>query len=123
MRRPREMKNPLAGRGLAVLRSSHRFVRCLALYRLNESLAEHSKLLQIGSCEFVVAIGNVLHRFFEPLRLVLGVRPDDTACHNVLKELIARFVQRNGTRRHRGTSNWLLFYHEDRLRVGAQIEK
>src|SRR5688500_9675369 len=81
------------------------------LGRLGEPLAEGAKLLQLRLAQLVVALLEIPHRLVEPGRLILGLRADDTALHDVLEHLIARFLERRRSGGPAGTVVSDLFGH------------
>jgi hypothetical protein len=52
----------------------------------------------------MVPIAEVLHCIVEPFDLVLGLRADDTAPHDVLEQLIAGLLEHRGLRNFSATT-------------------
>ena len=73
-------------------------LRSLRFWRSCEPLAERSKILELTFRQLVVPIAQVLHCIVEPLDLVLRLRADHTAPHDVLEQLIAGLFEYCGLR-------------------------
>ena len=91
-----------------MLRRGDRFVVPALLRRLDESLAQRADLLQLLLRELVEPIGKVLHGFIEPLALMIGLRADDSALHDVLEQLVTGFIERRRDGRRRVTTGGFL---------------
>ena len=96
--------------------SGRRNVGGVVLLRwLCESLTKFSQFRELLSAELRKPLRHVLHGFAEPFDLMLRRRFDYTAPHDVLKELVPRFLER---RRDRwGPTSVLLFGHVPIMRV------
>src|SRR5207237_8623201 len=66
--------------------------------RLREPLAQLAQLLHLLFAELGVAFREVLHCLVEPLMLVLAVRTNDTAIHDMLEQLVPGLLERRRTR-------------------------
>jgi hypothetical protein len=61
--------------------------------RPDESLSEDTKLGKVILGQFVVPVGEVPHRFVEPLCLMLRVCPDHATLDDLLEHLVAGFIE------------------------------
>ena len=66
----------------------------LRLGRLRETLTERAQLRHLSRLEFGIPSREILERVVEPLLLVVGVTPDDTALHDLLEQLVTGFLIR-----------------------------
>jgi len=61
--------------------------------RSDESLAKRSQPGKFVLAQFVVTIGEVPHRFVEPLGLMVGICADDATLDDLLIHLVAGFIE------------------------------
>lgn len=66
----------------------------MRLGRLSETLTKRAQLDDFGRLQLGVTAGKVLQRVVEPLFLIVGMTPDDTALHDLLEELVTGFLIR-----------------------------
>lgn len=78
--------------------------RSLRFWGSCEPLTERPEVLELGFRELMVPIAEVLHCIVEPFNLVLRLRADDTAPHDVLKQLIAGLFEHRGLRKFSATT-------------------
>src|SRR5437867_8620867 len=67
--------------------------RVVLLRRLRESLAQLSELAELIGTELRKTLCHVLHGLVEPLALMFGSGFDDTAPHDVLKQLVPSLLE------------------------------
>ena len=63
------------------------------LGRLREALTQLAELVDLFACQLGVPVGHVRHRLVEPLGLVLWLRTDHAAPHDMLEQFIASFLE------------------------------
>ena len=91
-----------------MLRRGDRFVAPALLRRLHKALTKQANLLQLLRRQLVKTLGEVLHRFREPLALMIGLGTDDSALHDVLEQLVTGFIERCRQGRRRVTTDGFL---------------
>jgi hypothetical protein len=72
---------------------------CPGFGGLREALTQLAQVLQLTLAELGVPLREVLQRLVEPLVLVLAIRANDSARHDMMKQLIPRLLERRRTDR------------------------
>ena len=85
--------------------------RCVDLRWLGEPLAENTELGHLFRVQLVVALSEVSDCAIEPFVLIFGKSSDDSALHDVLKHLVARFFERGRDGRDASRISGLLLVH------------